>query len=488
MSELRSLTILHSNDLHGDFLAEKIDDKLVGGVSMLSGYVNKVRQENENTIYCIAGDMFRGSVIDSEFQGLSTIEIMNMLAPDVVTVGNHEVDYGLAHLLFLEKCANFPIINANMYVTTNHARLFRSHFIKKIGDVRVLFIGILTEEVLGKTRVSDGMIGSIVDIADAEEEVERICNAYRSIDIDLTVLLTHIGFEEDKRLAMKLDPALSVDIIIGGHSHTLPDKPELVNGILVVQAGVGTDRIGRFDVTIDKKINRLAAYEWKTIEINPENCPRDLRMEKLINHYKKETDKKYDTVVTRFVRELTHPSRTEETSLGNLFSDALREFLGLDMMFLASGSIRRQSVGPIMTYRDFVETFPFDDSCWMVNVNGIQLRKMIRYMLRDEVWEGAHTEFYQLSEGICITYDRNSHELTEFSFYGEPIEADRIFRIGFQDYHYQNLETIFQISMEGIRANGAPRRIATSCAEVLSEYLENHQLLDPKVEGRITVI
>ena len=65
MENIKKLTILHSNDLHGDFLAEKIDEKLIGGVSMLSGYVGKVRNEEQNTIYCIAGDMFRGSVIDS---------------------------------------------------------------------------------------------------------------------------------------------------------------------------------------------------------------------------------------------------------------------------------------------------------------------------------------------------------------------------------------------------------------------------------------
>ena len=76
---LKKLTLLHSNDMHGDFLAEEVDTELVGGVSMLSGYISKVREEEKNTIYCIAGDMFRGSVIDSEFQGLSTIEIMNML-------------------------------------------------------------------------------------------------------------------------------------------------------------------------------------------------------------------------------------------------------------------------------------------------------------------------------------------------------------------------------------------------------------------------
>ena len=118
MKNLKKLTILHSNDLHGDFLAETVDEKLIGGVSRLSGYINKVRNEEKNVIYAIAGDMFRGSLIDSEFQGISTIQIMNLLAPDVVTIGNHEVDYGLARLLFLEKCATFPIINANMYLNT----------------------------------------------------------------------------------------------------------------------------------------------------------------------------------------------------------------------------------------------------------------------------------------------------------------------------------------------------------------------------------
>ncbi|MBQ3901686.1 MAG: bifunctional metallophosphatase/5'-nucleotidase, partial [Clostridia bacterium] len=66
----KKLTLLHSNDMHGDFLTEELDTKLVGGVSRLSGYINQVRAEEPNTIYCIAGDMFRGSVIDSEFQGL----------------------------------------------------------------------------------------------------------------------------------------------------------------------------------------------------------------------------------------------------------------------------------------------------------------------------------------------------------------------------------------------------------------------------------
>ena len=117
----KQLTILHSNDLHGDFLPHTADGEETGGLSRLSGYVKKVRAEEANVIYANAGDMFRGSVIDSEYLGLSTIELMNLLNPDVSAVGNHEVDYGIAHLLFLEKCARFPIINADLFITFNNA-------------------------------------------------------------------------------------------------------------------------------------------------------------------------------------------------------------------------------------------------------------------------------------------------------------------------------------------------------------------------------
>ena len=209
MNHLKKLTILHSNDLHGDFLAEQTDERLVGGVSMLSGYINQVKSTEKNTLYCIAGDMFRGSVIDTEYKGISTIEIMNMLSPDVVTIGNHETDYGVAHLLFIEKCAKFPIINANLHIKTNGSRLFKPYHIVEIDGMKILFIGILTEEVLSQTK-KDELIGTFIDIDEAAQEIGKICNAYNSLDIDLTVLLTHIGFEEDKQLAARLDPAWGV--------------------------------------------------------------------------------------------------------------------------------------------------------------------------------------------------------------------------------------------------------------------------------------
>ena len=69
---MKQLTILHSNDIHRDFLTKEVDGKKKAGLSLLSGYIKEFRKTHENVIYAISGDMFRGSVIDSEYKGLST--------------------------------------------------------------------------------------------------------------------------------------------------------------------------------------------------------------------------------------------------------------------------------------------------------------------------------------------------------------------------------------------------------------------------------
>lgn len=487
MSRYKKLTLLHSNDMHGDFSAEKLDENLVGGVSMLSGYIDKVRKEEKNTLYCIAGDMFRGSIIDSEFLGMSTIEIMNAIAPDVVTLGNHETDYGIAHLLFLEKCARFPIINANLYIKSNFARLFNPHIVLEVDGMKILFIGILTEEVMNQAK-TEAVIGSFVDIHEAAQEVGKICNAYNASDIDLTVLLTHIGFEEDKALASQLDPSWGVDIIVGGHSHTFIDEPAKVNDILIVQAGTGTDQIGRFDITIDTYNNNIEEYTWKSIPINAETCPKDPDIEKILNSYKQETDKKYGRTITRLRRQLTHPKREMETEMGGLFSDIMKESLALDLMLFSSGGIRTKQMGPLVTYQDLVECIAYDDSVHMLYVTGAQLRKMLSYMLRDEVWQGAHNEFYQLSKGMKVVYDCKKGEMLEFTYEDEPIDDQRLFKVGLQDYHFKNFTEFFNLPIEEVESNKKSLVMTTSTRDVIEEYLMAHQHLDREVDGRLTLL
>lgn len=484
MKHTNKITFLHSNDLHGDFFPEKIGDTLCGGVSLLSGYIENVRKEEKNVIYAIAGDMFRGSVIDEEYRGLSTIDIMNTLSPDIVTVGNHELDYGIPHLLFIEKCARFPIINTNLYIK-NGRRLFTPAKLFEIDGMNILFIGIITEDAIAQTK-QDPLIGSFITAADAAEEVEKICRDYKDIDVDFTVLLTHIGIAADKKLAAALSPECGVDIIIGGHSHTFMEEPIIENGIIIAQAGTGTNIIGRFDITVDLDDNKIDSWNWECIQITDKNSPKNEKLEELTQKYKAATDRKYERIVTRFKNTLTHPKRNTETELGNLFADIFRESLGLDIMLLGSGSIRSASLGPVVEYGGLAAAFPYDDGVYMFRVTGKMLRKMMLYMLRDESFSGS-TEFYQLSRGLKLVYSLSKHELTEFTFNGCEIKDTDIFTIGMQTFHFTNIEKFLGVSFDEINALQKPRVIAVSCLDVIDEYLSEHSKLDGAVEGRIEI-
>lgn len=435
-------------------------------------------------MYAIAGDMFLGSLIDSEYHGLSTIQIMNMLAPDVATIGNHEVDYGTGHMLFLEKCANFPIVNANLRISTIHERLFDPFYIAEIDGMKVLFIGVVTEAIIAKCK-DVGYVGSYVEADDPLREVERICNAYNGSDIDLTVLLTHIGFEEDKKLAAQLDPTWGVDLIVGGHSHTLLEEPVVVNGIPIVQVGMGTDYIGRFDIMMDAERNCIDSFTWQLVPIDVDHCPNDDALEKLILECKKTTDEKYGQVLVRLNRRLTHPVRERETEIGDLFSDILCDAFGVDVFFVASGSIRGEGLGPIVTKGDLSICFPYDDAALVVCMTGAQLKHALLHMLRDETLAGAHAEFFQVSHGLEVEYDQAEHALMRLSFNGESVEDDRLLSVGLQRYFYDNLEYSFDLTLDNLRKNRPDRTVATSCADVIEETLLAGEYLDAEGEGRI---
>jgi 5'-nucleotidase/UDP-sugar diphosphatase len=481
----KKFTILHSNDMHGDFLAEASgtqEGHLIGGLSLLSGYINKVRQEEKNVLYVISGDMLQGSMIDTEFRGLSTMEIMNYLAPDVVTLGNHELDYGFPHLLFLEKMANFPIVNANLYIKKYSKRLMNPYLILNVDGFDIMFIGIVTEEVLNALKL-DTSISTFVGLEDAAAEVGKICNTYKNEDIDLTVLLTHIGFEEDKKLAAMLDPAWGVDMIIGGHSHTLLEQPAQVNNILIAQAAVGTDQIGRFDIVVDDDTNSIVEWKWQLVPINNQVAQPDEDLENFIATYKEAVDRKYNRIIGRLTRKLIHPKREEETELGNLIADIFAQIDMLDVVLVGSGAIRGTELGPIVTLSDLKKVYPYDGALYKIKITGAQLKKMFAHIMRPANRIPGESQCYQVSKGVQAVYNDSEKRLESLSLNGQPVQDDNQYTICVENYHYKNSLKNLGLTAEEV-ANA--KVVTTSGQDVLQEYLSSHQLLDSHVEGRLT--
>jgi 5'-nucleotidase len=484
----KKFTILHSNDMHGDFFAESAEErgKLIGGLSLLSGYINKVRKEEKNVLFVIAGDMLQGSIIDSEYKGISTIEIMNYLAPDVVALGNHEFDYGLPHLLFLERVANFPIVNANLYIKKYNKRLMKPYLVINKDGYDVLFTGIVTEKVIDSLK-TDPLVGSFISLEEASREVGKICNAYKNDDIDLTILLTHIGFESDKELAGLLNPDWGVDMIIGGHSHTILEKPERVNNILISQAGVGTNQIGRYDIWVEDETNSIVDYEWKLIEIDENIAEPDKGIEDFIVSFKDIVDRKYSTILCKFAKELTHPDRTVETSVGDLFADALAEISQCDVAFIGSGSIRGQKLGPLVTLKDFMTIFPYDDSYTRFKITGAKLRKIFEHVMRTENRNGEG-ENYQVSTKIKAVYTDKDHKLINLKFNDVEVLPDQFFTIALQGYHLNNCSDYLNISRDELEEIGGWKVVSTSVQEILEEWLRNNQNVSREVEKRLVYL
>ena len=122
--DIKIITLLHANDIHGQlsFTVGK-DLKLYGGISMTADYIRRTREEGP-TFFGICGDVLQEDVWGSDYKGTNTVSMINLLRPDAISLGNHELDYGLAHLLIFNECIKSPILCANVMVSKLEMSLF----------------------------------------------------------------------------------------------------------------------------------------------------------------------------------------------------------------------------------------------------------------------------------------------------------------------------------------------------------------------------
>jgi len=346
-----------------------------------------------------------------------------------------------------------------------------------------LFTGIITEKIMDALK-QDELIGSFVTLQEASAEVGKICNAYKNDDIDLTVLLTHIGIESDVQLAKMLKPEWGVDMIIGGHSHTYLEKPIKENGVLIAQAGSGTDQIGRYDIVVDDATNSIVDYTWKLLPINEDLEKPDKKLAEFINSFKTEVDRKYSVVLTKFQRELTHPKREIETTLGNAVADAFASFAQTDVMLVGSGSIRVQKLGPVVTKKDFLACFPYDDSLSRHAITGAQLKQVFAHIMRPENRDGEG-ECYQVNEGVEAVYHDAQKKLVSLKVKGEPIADKQTYTVCMQGFHFNNAKAYLSLSRKELMTSGKSKTVTTSAQEVLESYWRDHQNLSSQIEGRL---
>ena len=260
--EVTNLVILHTNDVHSRVEPFPKDGSRYagfGGAALRASLIEKIRSENEHVLLLDAGDIFQGTPYFNFYLGELDIKLMSAMQYDATTMGNHDFDAGLENFeKQIREHASFPVIISNYDFSDNimHNRYVpRKIFQKgniKIGvtGVGIEMEGLVPQNLYGNTRYID-------PITKATEQADILKHDEKC---DYVICLSHLGYKYDRGKVSDITLAQnsrSIDLIIGGHTHTFMDQPDYLRNkegkhVIIHQVGWAGIRLGRIDVSFEK--------------------------------------------------------------------------------------------------------------------------------------------------------------------------------------------------------------------------------------------
>ncbi|QWR77628.1 bifunctional metallophosphatase/5'-nucleotidase [Candidatus Magnetomonas plexicatena] len=224
--EAYSISIAHINDTHAHLEPSKVTIKYnrselaaaLGGFTRLVSAIEDLRKKHENLLFLHAGDTFTGTLYFTKYLGAADSAFYHLMSLNVFALGNHEFDRGpvvLAEFLKSLKSSSISVVSANTETgrEDNLTGLIAPYKIFEIGGRKVGVIGLTTQET---PRISSP--GAKITFSDPFIAAERYVTELKNQGVNIIILLTHVGYDVDLELAKKIS---GVDLIVGGHSHTL---------------------------------------------------------------------------------------------------------------------------------------------------------------------------------------------------------------------------------------------------------------------------
>ena len=253
----RHVTILHTNDVHSHiepFPSSHSRWANLGGVARRADLVAQIRSENPNTLLLDAGDIFQGTPFFNFYGGELEFKLMSKLKYDAATIGNHDFDNGIDGLLAQVPHASFQLLSANYdFSNTVMDGFVKPYSIFNLDGLKigVYGIGIELDGLVLKKMYKETQYLNPYELAlDSERKLKEDENC------DLIICLSHLGYNyqnperpSDTQLAQRTE---HTHLIIGGHTHTFLEKPEIRtnkagNPVLVNQVGCYGIHLGRID-------------------------------------------------------------------------------------------------------------------------------------------------------------------------------------------------------------------------------------------------
>jgi 5'-nucleotidase/UDP-sugar diphosphatase len=501
-----SLVLLHTNDIHShlDPLRAPRGSGRVGGAAARAALLARERALGGTTLTLDAGDVFQGTAYFNLFHGLPEYRAMSRMGYDAGAMGNHELDTGPVGWLRADRAATFPILSANVLVAAEsswaaglapvpdslrgHPRwvggtavpddaplreLCEPYLVREVGGRRVALLGLMTGELPHIVAPGPNHGTAVTDpISTAKALVPGL-----RARADVVIVISHLGLDDDRKLAARVP---GIDVIVGGHSHTLLKAPVIVlnranangyHGTAIVQAGSEGVWVGRTTLHFDGA--ELASVTGQVLPVRPDEG-EDPAVEQLLQPYR-------DSMAAAVSAPVAHTSQAYgrkgledgDTALGDFVADAMREPAGADIAIQNVGGIRAGLPAGDVTVGDLYSVLPFENRIVIVKMKGWQVRELLDAIGR-RIGKG---NFAQVS-GVRFVI-RGDHA-SDIRVGGTVLESDRTYRVATIGFLYAGGDGYTQFAKAGpAEDTGLKQR------EAAIDFLRRHPDYRFRDDGRI---
>lgn len=420
--------ILHTNDVHG----------AVEGYAYIAQLKADYEAKGAEVILVDAGDFSQGTTYVSSTKGADAVTMMNAAGYDVVTLGNHEFDYGYAQLKENMSKAKFKVVCADVFNEDGTPIFDASYTYTTKSGVKVGFFGMETPET--QTKANPALIKGLT-FADKDAFTKAAADQVEALkDADVVICLAHLGVDGESKPYRSTDlyaAVKGIDFIIDGHSHTVMTKGE--NGEPIQSTGTAFANIGV--IVIDdatKKIESNSLFEIK------EDTAKDATVAAAAQKIIDRIDKEYGAVFAKSEVELNgakapNGNRDSETNNGDLITDAMvwkilqdKESLSVDadhVVAVTNGGGIRKAINPgDVTKKNINEVLPFGNTVVTIYITGAELLEALEastYCTPDAIGGFPQVSGINYTISTAVAYDANAETYPASTYYG-PKSINRV--------------------------------------------------------------
>ncbi|MGZ5802210.1 MAG: bifunctional metallophosphatase/5'-nucleotidase, partial [Burkholderiaceae bacterium] len=422
------ITLLQLNDV---YQISPVDKGKHGGLARVATLKKIIQQESANTLLILGGDTLSPSVASNTFKGAQIIAAWNAVGLDLAVLGNHEFDFGPDILKTRIAESRFTWLGANAIDRATHQPFggAKRTEIRTYQGIKIGFVGVVTEDTAQSSKPGKG-----IQFLDSVATARRQAAWLRAHGANIVVAVTHLSMEVDRRLAA----SGAVDLILGGHDHTLMES--LVKHTPIFKMGSDARTLGRVDLFVDPKTKRLAYLNWDSIPVTGET-PDDSAVATLIAEYESKLDGLLgmpvgETAVALDARQQTN--RSMETNLGSWLADVYRASVNADVAIINGGSIRSNAIFDAgkLTKRDILTLLPFENPIVKVKISGSTLRLALEHGVAEVPNNKEAGQFPQVS-GLRFSYDASRPKgarIVDITVGGEPLDDKREYSLALNSY------------------------------------------------------